>query len=235
MINRILIGIQARSTSARLPGKALKKLYNKPILSWVLNACEDSRVYLERTNSDMFIQTAILCPEGDPIKPHYFDYDVIEGDEFDVLSRFVKACGLYKSDYVVRITGDCPFLTGFMITNLILKAVHGKFDYVSNVDPACRTELDGRDIEVISYEALNWLDREALSVEDREHVTTKLRAEKPDYLKRGHVLNRLDVSDIKLSIDTQQDFENCEKRISEFLRKKQIAENDVGSGNVFYM
>ncbi len=231
---RVLIGIQARSTSTRLPGKALRKLYNKPILSWVLNAALDSSSYLEKTNPDLSVDTVILCPYGDPIVDYFNEYNVSEGDEFDVLSRYVEAATEYQSDYIVRITGDCPFLTGFLITNLILKAISGRFDYISNVDPVCRTELDGRDIEVISYDGLCWLDRNAVSPEDKEHVTTCLRREKPISLKRGHVLARLDMSEEKLSIDTEEDFNHCEGRIFEFMRKRAVAEKDVGEKNVFY-
>lgn len=234
-MTKVLIGIQARSTSQRLPGKALKKLYNKPVLSWVINACMDSAQYVSYQSRDSITGTvAILTPIGDEISRFYSSLNVVEGDEFDVLSRYVDAACLYESDYIVRITGDCPFVTSFMITNHIFKAINANLDYVSNVDPLCRTELDGRDIEVISYAALRWLDKHSTKAEDREHVTTKLREVRPPELRRGHFLNRLDVSDIKLSVDTEEDLENAENRMNSFFRKKMLAEKDVGRENVFF-
>jgi spore coat polysaccharide biosynthesis protein SpsF (cytidylyltransferase family) len=233
-MTRVLIGIQARSTSQRLPGKALTKLYNKPVLTWVLNACLDSANFIRR-RSDLEVYVAILCPYDDEIKKAYNQIPIIEGDEFDVLSRYVDGAIKFRADYICRITGDCPFLTGFMITNHIFKAVNNHIDYLSNVDPKIRTELDGRDIEVMSIKALNWLNRTAKTEAEKEHVTVRLREVKPTHLKRGHFLNRLDMSDIKLSVDTQAELDEAESKISNFFKKKSLAEMDVGQENVFYV
>lgn len=234
-MTRVLIGIQARSTSERLPGKALAKLFNKPVLSWVVNICMDSAGYITyKSKEKINVDVAILTPVGDDISRHYKNLNVVEGDEFDVLSRYTEAARIYNSDYVVRITGDCPFLTSFMITNHIFKALNYNLDYLSNVDPMCRTELDGRDIEVMSIEALKWLDQISIKPTDREHCTTRIRELRPSHLKRGHFLNRLDISDIKLSIDTEQDLENARNRMDSFFSKKLQAEKDVGKEYVFF-
>lgn len=234
-MTRVLIGIQARSTSQRLPGKALAKLYNKPVLSWVLNSCLDSAIFVtDKTKQKINVDVAILTPIGDEISRFYRNANIVEGDEYDVLSRYIDAAKIYNSDYVVRITGDCPFLTSFLITNHIFKGVNHHFDYLSNVDPICRTELDGRDIEFISAEALDWLDKISKRAEDREHVTTQIRNIRPNHLRRGHFLNRLDVSDIKLSIDTDKDMEQAQKRMKSFFKKRELAEQDVGKASVFF-
>lgn len=231
----VLIGIQARSTSHRLPGKALTKLYNKPVLSWVINSCMDSANFVtKRTRERIQTEVAILVPIGDEISRYYKTMNIIEGDEDDVLSRYVQAQKLTGADYLVRITGDCPFMSSFLISNHIFKAVDSGLDYLSNVDPEVRTELDGRDIEVISKEALAWLDTYAQTPFDREHVTTKIRKAKPINLRRGHFLNRIDVSDLKTSVDTCQDLHNAEDRMTSFFKKKMAAEKDVGRENVFY-
>lgn len=234
-MTKVLIGIQARSTSTRLPGKALATLYNKPILSWVINVCMDSAQFVTyKSREQIQVDVAILTPIGDEISRYYKNLNVVEGNEDDVLSRYVDASNIYNSDYIVRITGDCPFLTSFMITNHIFKCLNTDLDYLSNVDPLVRTELDGRDIEVMSKEALDWLDQISQRPLDREHVTTKIREIKPSHLRRGHFLNRLDVSDIKLSVDTDKDLDNAEKRMTSFFKKKMLAEKDVGKQNVFY-
>lgn len=233
-MTKVLIGIQARSTSERLPNKALINLYNKPILSWVINACLDSKKYLNANHKHiMDVDVAILCPIGDEISRLYKNNYLIEGSESDVLSRYINAREVFDSDYICRITGDCPFLTGFLITNHILKAVDHNFDYISNVDPKYRTELDGRDVEVLSRKALNWLKDNALSQSEKEHVTIKINQDKPKCLKRGHILNRIDISDIKLSIDTPKDLANAKSRVSSFFKKRLEAEQDVGNKNIF--
>lgn len=233
-MDRVLIGVQARSTSQRLPGKALVKLYNKPVLTWVLNACQDSANFINR-KGELQVSVAVLCPYNDPIKDAYDQVPVYEGDEFDVLSRYSDAAIRTQADYICRITGDCPFLTGFLVTNHIFKATSKRLDYLSNVDAEVRTELDGRDIEVMSARALEWLNVTAKTDFEREHVTVRLRNVKPSHLKRGHFLNRLDISDVKLSVDTQEELDDAERRIGSFFAKKHAAEMDVGQSNVFYV
>lgn len=234
-MTKVMIGIQARSTSQRLPNKALTNLYNKPVLSWVVNACLDSAAYLNSAR-DLDVEVVILCPYGDKISQQYRSMNVIEGDENDVLSRYLYATKLHNPDYICRVTGDCPFLTGFLITNHITKAVDYSFDYLSNVDPIFRTEIDGRDIEVLSQNAMHWLGVHARTALEKEHVTIKLVKEKPKELKRGHVLNRLDMySDVKLSVDTKDDLINADSRMSSFFKKKAEAEKDVGHQNLFFV
>lgn len=234
-MTKVLIGIQARSTSERLPNKALTNLYNKPVLSWVVNACLDSAAYLNGTRSKIEVEVVILCPYGDKISQQYRSMNVLEGDEHDVLSRYQRAAKLYTPDYICRITGDCPFLTGFLITNHITKAVDNELDYLSNVDPRIRTELDGRDVEVLSRKALHWLEINAQTAHEKEHVTIKITETRPRELKRGHVLNRLDMSDMKLSVDTKDDLINATDRMSSFFKKKIEAEKDVGYQNLFFV
>lgn len=234
-MTRVLIGVQARSTSQRLPGKALIQLYNKNVLTWVLNACLDSANYLNSSSRNLNVDVAILCPSFDTIATTYRHLNIVEGSEKDVLSRYIKSQKQFDADYICRITGDCPFLTGFLISNHIFKAVDNRLDYLSNVDPNVRTELDGRDIEVLSRKCIDWLAANAKSAFEREHVTVKINETKTKELRRGHILNRLDLSDLKLSIDTKEDLEAAEKRMSSFFKKKMAAEKDVGSNNVFYV
>jgi spore coat polysaccharide biosynthesis protein SpsF (cytidylyltransferase family) len=215
---KVLIGIQARSTSHRLPGKSLAMLHNKPVLSWVLTSCEKSAKYINTHSNDrLLVDVALLVPQKDEILSNYSKFNIFEGDEDDVLSRYVETAEFYNSDYIVRITGDCPFLTSFMITNHIFKATGG-----------------GRDIEVLSRKALKWLEVNAVTKEEREHVTTKIRKERPRNLRRGHFLNRMDLSPIKTSIDTSEDLEIARRRMMSFYSKKELAERDVGRHNVFF-
>lgn len=234
-MKKILIGIQARSTSERLPGKALAILHKKPVLSWVLNACQDSVNYIRRKKKgQIHAEVAILCPYGDEISRYYKSANIVEGDEQNVLSRYISAYKSENYDYIVRITGDCPFISSFNITGHIFKAMDSNIDYLSNVDEDVRTELDGRDIEVVSAKAWEWLIANAKTPEELEHVTLKIRQEKPSILKRGHFLSRLDLSDVKLSIDTAEELEDAQNRMTSFYIKKVRAEKDVGFENVFF-
>lgn len=219
---RVLIGIQARSGSTRLPKKAFELISGKTMLDRVIEACKKAASYtVQREN--LAIKVAVLTAVDDPIIGVFSSRcDIMEGPEEDVLTRYRMALDKYASDYVVRITGDCPMIPPYMISRLISLAVSHGYDYISNVDPRFRTALDGVDCEVMSARMLKTLHECATSAEDREHVTTMARREPPDWAKIGAVVSHFDHSHVKLSVDTKEDldrvrlaFEAAEKKYRE--------------------
>ena len=91
MINKsVLIGIQARSTSSRLPNKALRMLGPKPVLKHVVDSCAYSANYLNKlTHKTMTsVGVALLIPEHDPIGEHYLFRNVqfVRGSERTIRS-----------------------------------------------------------------------------------------------------------------------------------------------------
>lgn len=225
MIN-ICIGIQARSTSQRLPGKVLERIGYKTILERVLEAANSSSKYINRGThkSNIFCSVYVLTPHGDKVADFCRQKRInfLEGDEYDVLSRYKKMADVFDASYVVRLTADCPFVPAEYISKAVNTAVKNELDYCSNVDPRFRTSPDGFDVEVISRRAMQWLEVNAKEKSDREHVTTKLRTkDAPALFKVGVILGRIDLSGIKLSIDTADDlqrgidhFETLDKKIS---------------------
>jgi spore coat polysaccharide biosynthesis protein SpsF (cytidylyltransferase family) len=85
----------------------------------------------------------------------------------------------------------------------------GPVDFMSNTF-APRNLPDGWDIEVMSPRCLNWLDDHA-TVPEREHVTQALYQHEDEYTRDGLSLCKihypLDLSNLKISIDTQADLE----------------------------
>ena len=51
-------------------------------------------------------------------------FNVISGHPDDVIKRFSEAAKKYKFDVVVRVTGDCPFISPEIIDNLISESFH---------------------------------------------------------------------------------------------------------------
>lgn len=212
----VLIAIQARSTSSRLPGKIFEMVGKKTVLQHVIDAAKSSKIHIERSNKKTNIRAAVavLHPDGDrDIEVAYKASGalLISGSEHDVLSRYVKAKDLTKADYVVRLTSDCPLVMDFIISKHINTAVHGKYDYVSNVQEECRMIADGFDVEVMSAKALDWLNTNATSKEDKEHVTTLIRSyiksHRDNGLTYAFVPSKHDTSSLKLSLDTIEDLE----------------------------
>lgn len=227
-MKQVKIVIQARSLSSRLPNKIFEKIGEIEILQHVIDACRGAEAYVKRhsVKYGYDISTCVACPTDDPLVQKYKrKVQIIEGDEHDVLSRYVAASK--GVDWVVRITADCPLIPQFLISKATMHAVKNRYDYLSNVDERCRTAVDGHDVEVISTPLLEWLNEQNLSLEEREHVTLKIRTghankSMPDWFLPGCIHGALPLQNIKLSVDTLEDLEKV-RRIYD-LRKKQEEE-----------
>ena len=225
---RVLIAIQARSTSTRLPGKHRILINGISILERVILACEKSMSYINNSGrGDISVSIALLVPSGDSIVEEFAGrVPIIEGSENDVLSRYNLALKKSYADYIVRITADCPMIPPFVITKHIINATKTELDYVSNVDPRIRTAPDGWDAEVISKRALTWAAENAKSEYDKEHVTAILRDNPPAWLRVGCVIGYSDHSNLKISIDTEEDLLFV-RTYHDILNKKLTAAKDI--------
>jgi spore coat polysaccharide biosynthesis protein SpsF (cytidylyltransferase family) len=228
---KVLIAIQARLTSKRLPQKVRMPIGGVPILERVINAAKKSQHFINcspknRTN----VEVCLVVPKGDELAEEYKNHcPVIEGPEDDVLTRYHMALTTFAPDYVVRITADCPLLPPFVITGHIVRAVNNHYDYVSNVDPRVRTAPDGHDCEVVSNRLLKWLNQHAVEAYDREHVTTLVRSDPPPWAETANVLSNIDTSHLKLSVDTEEDLLFV-RTYHEILKNKKKAAAEIGKG-----
>ena len=233
--NNVSIGIQARSTSTRFPGKIFEKIDGVEILQHVIDRCTNAATYLNRHSRKTGINVTVhvLCPKDDELTKSYKGkLSIIEGDENDVLSRYIYMADLFKSDYTVRITADCPFIPPFFISKAIKIAIEADYDYFSNVDESIRTSPDGHDVEVMSKKALEYLEDHAKTPEHREHVTLLLRHTRPDHLNMGTALGWEDYSKLKLSVDTESDLIAIKAQQELLERKYSLARKLYGKQNV---
>lgn len=98
--------ITARLKSTRLPEKLLRKVCGRPIVAHML----DRLKLAERP--DQIILCTSTNPEDDRLVGLAKSEGVawFRGDEDDVLKRLYDAAVEYQLDYVLNITGDCPFV-----------------------------------------------------------------------------------------------------------------------------
>lgn len=162
-----IIIIQARMNSSRLPGKVMKNLSGKPMLSHVVLRSRASQkagsvcVATSKEGSDDRI-AALCAREGVPCH---------RGSLTDVLARYADAARDAGAATVIRITADCPLVDPHVVDSCIAAYEASGADYVSNVVPGPRTFPRGLDVEVFSLAALKKAEREASAPYDREHVT----------------------------------------------------------------
>ncbi len=229
---KILIGIQARSGSTRLPNKAMEPICGITMLDRVIDSCTAAaNKVAEKTGAVTCV--AVLTPTGDPIASHFRGRaEIMQGPESDVLGRYLVAVEEFDPDYVIRITGDCPLIPSATIIGMTLMALRHQYDYFSNVDERFRTAIDGTDCEIISRRLLLHAGEMAKEPGDREHVTTYLRRCPPVWAKYAMAINHFDHSNMKLSVDTAEDLEAVRRAFDSSFSKYQAASRVYGKGRV---
>lgn len=196
----IVVIVQARLTSTRLPAKTMLSLGGEPVIRHVLRRCK------EIPGVDRVIcATPVEKSEPLKIEARALGVTVVQGSEHDVLGRFRKAALLVNADIIMRVTGDCPLIDP-EVCGRVLDLMEDGVDYASNVMP--RGFPKGYDCEVFTMGALERAHMEADDPYDREHVTP--------YIQRNMYGVNLDGpgSDKNLCLDTLEDFLSLSERFN---------------------
>ncbi|WP_017470749.1 cytidylyltransferase domain-containing protein [Amphibacillus jilinensis] len=198
---KIGVIIQARMGSARLPGKVMKEVEDKPILDHVITRVKQSK-YVDKIIIATTSDEKDNCIEKLSLK---CGVSVFRGNEFDVLSRYYYAAEENHIDVVVRVTSDCPLIDPKILDKMIEFYLNKDYEIVSNAgsDTSQRTYPRGLDVEIFSYEALKKSHMEAKEAYQREHVTPYIyeNSDKVFYYK-----NDVDFSHHRWTLDTKEDF-----------------------------
>ena len=206
--------IQARVSSARLPGKVLLSLpYGSDV-----SVCGHIIRRLKKAKSiDEIIVATTSNPYDDKVV-NVADSEGVEhyrGSEEDVLARFFDAAKKYQLDEIVRITGDNPCIDYTLIDEVV--QIHLQ---VNNDFTVTRQYPVGMNVEVLSFKALKFAYKNAKKAQEREHLTLYIQAH-PEVLKVSEkkAPNDYRCSDIRVTLDTKEDYAllNC---IFEFLYEK---------------
>ncbi len=217
---KILIIIQARRGSSRLPDKVLLPLKEKPLL---LRMYE--RVAAAKVKKDIVIATttekeddiiADLCREN--------NINCFRGHPLDLLDRHYKAALEYNADVVVKIPSDCPLICPDVIDNVLEYYLENEdeFDFVSNLHPA--THPDGNDVEVMPVNILKTAWEEAKQNFEREH-TTSFIWDNPERFRIGNVEweTGLDFSrSHRFTIDYKEDYDFISRIYDELYDEKKV-------------
>lgn len=166
--NKIATVLSARMGSRRLPGKALLPLGGVPILQFIIERLRTSqfggRVILATTTRSDDDALAMLGRS--------LGIEVYRGAESDVASRYVQIARLFHLDWIVRVTGDCPFIDGTTLDHCLRQWSPSS----ANALWTTKTSFPvGIDYELFpSYLITStW---HTMSDEEREHVTLRFYA-----------------------------------------------------------
>jgi len=212
--------IQARMGSSRLPEKTMKILEGKPILQHIIERIQKSHLIDEcvvATTTDLKDNVIEEFCTKNQIKCY-------RGSENDVLERFYQAANRYNYDIIVRITADDPLKDPHIIDKAIRILVDNDFEYVSNtIDP---TYPEGLDVEVFTISVLNRAYFEANLQSEREHVTPYIWKNK-DLFKVFNFKNESDLSSLRWTMDTNDDFMFMQAVYSNFKNKDMFYMEDI--------
>jgi spore coat polysaccharide biosynthesis protein SpsF len=157
--------------SSRLPGKILLDVAGSPMLKRVVE-----RVQRAKTVDEVIVATTL--ESADDAVAQFCedqDYAFVRGDHDDVLDRHLLAARTFDADIIVRITADCPLMDPLVIDRTVSafmeKYPQAQFGTNRGKDRIERTYPIGMDVEVMTIEALEMADQEAVEPYQREHVT----------------------------------------------------------------
>jgi len=213
---KVIAFIQARMGSSRLPNKVLKDINGRPVIVQVVErlkkvSCIDDIVLLTSTNQE----NEELCRVA---KEHGIKY--FTGPEDNVLLRFQLAAKQYPCDFIIRITGDTPFVEADICERLFSKVIdkNAQYGFLSE------QFAEGVDCEVLKTTALSELNIKTLRPSELEHVTLHFYENMQQQYQVVEMKNDTDDSHYRFTLDTPEDWEVI----------KAIADAHVDTLNVTY-
>jgi len=200
--DNIITIIQARMGSNRLPGKILEEIVGKPMLWHVVN-----RIGYTKIVNKVVVATTVnkiddlvenLCKKN--------NIDFYRGSEFDVLDRYYNTAKIWNADVIVRITSDCPLIDPVVADRVISAYLGNKNNLDGSSNIIKRTFPQGLDVEVISFNTLERVWKEAKKDYQREHVTIYIY-ENISKFKILNVENDKNLSYLRWTVDEKKDLE----------------------------
>jgi spore coat polysaccharide biosynthesis protein SpsF len=196
---RIVAIVSARMASSRYPGKALVPLAGRPLLE----------VLLERIAAVPVLDSLALAtssrPENDALVQvaRKLGIPAFQGDENDVLKRYVDCAHHMRADHVVRVTGDNPLTDLETIERLVNLHITTRADYTYVPGEAL---LMGILSEVISRPALERSWERGEERHRSELVTLYIKEHPAEFqIRTAELPEGLSRPEYRLTVDEAED------------------------------
>ncbi len=207
---RTVMIVQARMSSTRLPGKVMKTILGRPVLSYLVERLR------QVTLADGLVIATSEQPEDDVIEAFCRDakVQVVRGSLNDVLARYAKAAQASEADAIVRICSDCPLIDPVAVDEAIAYYLqhYPRYEWVCNAVE--RHYPRGYEVEVFSRRALDVAAADAKEPDEREHVTPYLYRH-PELFGLGSVVSKANLGTQRWVLDTPEDFELISRILTE--------------------
>jgi spore coat polysaccharide biosynthesis protein SpsF len=212
---KVVVSIEARMSSSRLPGKVLADINGTPALTHLLH-----RLRSCKTIDDIVLATTIN--NADDELENWAKINGVHcyrGSENDVLLRVLKANQSINAEVIVEITGDCVFTDPNIIDMGVNTFLANDCDIVTNCE--LHSAPPGLYVQVFSYDALENIEKNIKDGAVREHVSLYFY-EHPELYKIIHLFTppQWDLpKDSRIYLDYPEDLDFLIK-ISEKLEPK---------------
>ena len=206
----IVLLIQARINSSRLPKKVLHQIKGKSLLDYLvmslkwLNKHEICIATSDKSSDD---QINNYCEENNIL--------CFRGSLNDVSKRMLDAAKHHYADAFVRINGDSPLIDSQIVEEAISIYNNAKYDLVTNTFP--RSFPVGQSVEVMRTSTFEKAYQNMSTTDHFEHVT-KYYYEHPDEFRIKNFSNNRDLTKFRLVVDTPEDLERMKKIISKMTK-----------------
>lgn len=125
----VVVSVQARLGSTRLPGKVLYELAGRRVLGWTVYRAQQAVGETE----DIVVATSNE-PENEAIRTfcRRIGTTVVTGPEDNLLERHLTVLDMGGYDRLIRLTADCPFVPSTEITRTLTHHEDGSAEYTYN-------------------------------------------------------------------------------------------------------
>jgi spore coat polysaccharide biosynthesis protein SpsF len=165
---KVVLIIQARMSSTRLPGKSMMPLADKPLVYRMVERLKNCKKIYEIViaTSDQ-PEDQVLVELAKELQVSYF-----QGNLLDVRDRYLKAAEKFQADFIIRIPADNPMPDSNEIDKLIeFHLEHNPTGFSSNLAQVNNSGyLDGIGAEIFSTKLLQESLARSSSETVKEHV-----------------------------------------------------------------
>lgn len=220
--------IQARTGSTRLPGKMLASFYqDKSLIDVIIERIKsfglDAKIILATTSGPRDEELVKIAEKH--------DIAYYKGSENDVLQRFIDTAEHFGINKIIRVCADNPFLDAEFFKQVVNASGNSDYCsfYVNDSKPTIQTHY-GFFAEYVRLDALKKIRSSTQEPLYREHVTNYIYSFPQHFSIKKLAVPPviLENTAIRLTIDTQADFDLCKAIYAYFCKKgKEISAANI--------
>jgi spore coat polysaccharide biosynthesis protein SpsF (cytidylyltransferase family) len=226
---KIIATIEARMSSTRLPGKVLRQIAGKPMLQWLIE-----RIKPSQTIDEIVVATSVESSDDAIVElAKGMNVSCCRGSLEDVLGRLTRCAESKNADLIVKLAGDNPLYHYELIDSMIELFQNSNYDFLgttfmgySKAWNVPRTFPLGLGVAIFPLWVLQDADRSTQNPDDRESIV-KYIIDRPGKFRLGAFqaegrFSRLNRPELRLTVDTQKDFELMEYIFSSLPNKNEL-------------